>query len=292
MRQGGKALGVDPPDVGVRGLSPSSDPAPDAEPGSRTGAGPHHWFEPLADHLGGAYLRYSFTRGTRNEVEFLIDQLGLVAGSRVLDVGCGPGRHALALAERGIETVGVDISDRFVELARDAASAAGLGAATFLRLDARSLPFDGEFDAAISLCQGAFGLVGTDGSPGTDGPGPGPVDPDGVVLAGMARAVRPGGSVALSAFSSYFQVRFLEDSDTFDAGRGVNHERTTLRSEDGVDVEADLWTSCFTPRELRLLARAAGLEVVHVWSVTPGAYRPAPPTLDTPEFLLLATRPM
>lgn len=280
MRQGSQALGVDPPDLGVRRLSPGSDP----------GAGPDHWFEPLADHLGAAYLRYSFTRGTRNEVEFLIEQLGLAPGSRVLDVGCGPGRHSLALAERGIEVVGIDISERFVELAGDAAASAGLDAATFVRLDARSLPFDAEFDAAISLCQGAFGLVGTDGS-GSHGPGQGPVDPDGVVLAGMARALRPGGSVALSAFSSYFQVRFLEGTDTFDADRGVNHERTTLRSEDGVDADADLWTSCFTPRELRLLARAAGLEVDHVFSVTPGAYRAVPPTLDTPEFLLIATRP-
>jgi SAM-dependent methyltransferase len=205
VRQRGQALGVVPPDVGVRGLSAASDRPPDAErePGSRAESGPDHWFEPLADHLGAAYLRYSFTRGTRNEVEFLIDRLGLAAGSRVLDVGCGPGRHTLALAERGIETVGVDISERFVELARDAAVAAGLDSATFLRLDARSLPFDGEFDAVISLCQGAFGLVGTDGE---DEQAPGPVDPDGVVLAGMARAVRPGGSVALSAFSSYFQV--------------------------------------------------------------------------------------
>ena len=248
-----------------------------------TGRDPH-WFEPVADHLGAAYLRYSFTKGTRNEVEFLVEALGLRPGSRVLDVGCGPGRHALALAERGIETLGIDISERFVDLARDQAAAAGLERATFRRLDARHLPFDGEFDAVISLCQGAFGLVGTD-------VGPTAVDPDGVVLAGMARAVRPGGRVALSAFSSYFQVRFLEDTDSFDADRGVNHERTTLRSEDGVDTEADLWTSCFTPRELRLLCRAAGLEVDHLWSVTPGAYRADPPDLDHPEFLVVASRP-
>ncbi len=248
-----------------------------------TDDGPDHWFEPLADHLGAAYLRYSFTRGTRNEVEFLVDQLELGPGSRVLDVGCGPGRHALALAERGIEIVGVDISQRFVDLARAEAASTGLDRATFVRLDARELPFDGEFDAVISLCQGAFGLVGTDVRSA--------VDPDGVVLAGMARAVRPGGRVALSAFSSYFQVRFLEDTDSFDADRGVNHERTTLRSELGVDTEADLWTSCFTPRELRLLCQVAGLQVEHLWSVTPGAYQAAPPDLDHPEFLVIASRP-
>ena len=97
--------------------------------------GPDHWFEPLADHLGDAYLRYSFTRGTAQEVGFLADELGLVAGMRLLDVGCGPGRHAHAFAARGIEVVGVDISQRFVDLAaRDAPPGA-----TFVRADARAL---------------------------------------------------------------------------------------------------------------------------------------------------------
>ena len=31
-----------------------------------------HWFEPLADHLGSAYLRYSFTKGTANEVDAVV----------------------------------------------------------------------------------------------------------------------------------------------------------------------------------------------------------------------------
>ncbi|HET9610263.1 MAG TPA: methyltransferase domain-containing protein, partial [Acidimicrobiales bacterium] len=79
--------------------------------------GPDHWFEPLADHMGDAYLRYSFTKGTAQEVAFLVDVLQLAPGMRVLDVGCGPGRHARALAGRGIEVVGVDISQRFVDLA-------------------------------------------------------------------------------------------------------------------------------------------------------------------------------
>ena len=45
---------------------------------------PDHWFEPIADHLGRAYLRYSFTKGTTQEVAFLSDVLGLRAGMRVL----------------------------------------------------------------------------------------------------------------------------------------------------------------------------------------------------------------
>jgi ubiquinone/menaquinone biosynthesis C-methylase UbiE len=222
--------------------------------------------------MGAAYLRYSFTKGTAQEVAFLVEQLGIAPGMRVLDVGCGPGRHAHALAERGIEVMGVDISQRFVDLANEHAP----DGATFARVDARALPFDAEFDVTMSLCQGAFGLVG---------------DEDGSVLAEMARALRPGGRAVFSAFSSYFAVRFLEDHDTFDAAAGVNHEVTTVKDTEGNELAADLWTSCFTPRELRLLCAAAGLTVEHLWSVTPGAYACTPPNLELPEFLCVARRP-
>jgi SAM-dependent methyltransferase len=240
--------------------------------------GRDHWFEELADHLGSAYLRYSFTKGTAQEVAFLVEVLRLSAGDRLLDVGCGPGRHAHALAERGIEVHGVDISERFVALAREDAPPC----ATFERLDARALPFDAEFDAVISLCQGAFGLAA--------GAGETALDPDAAVLDGMARALRPGGRLAVSAFSSYFSVRHQTDAD-FDAVRGVAHERTSIKDEAGRDAEVDLWTTCFTPRELRLLAARAGLVADHLWGVDPGSYGRREPDLDHPELLLVAHRP-
>jgi hypothetical protein len=52
-----------------------------------------------------------------------------------------------------------------------------------------------------------------------------------------------------------------------------------------------LWTTGFTPRELRYMADHAGLIVDELWSVTPGHYRPQGPDLDHPEFLLVARRP-
>ncbi|MGH9039263.1 MAG: class I SAM-dependent methyltransferase [Acidimicrobiia bacterium] len=236
-----------------------------------------HWFEDVADHLGEAYLRYSFTKGTVQEVAFLIGELELAPGVRVLDVGCGPGRHAHALAEAGIEVVGVDISERFIDLAgRDAPAGA-----TFVRADARELAYDAEFDAVISLCQGAFGLAG--------GPGA-PLDPDGVVLAGMTRAVKPGGRLALSAFSSYFAVRHL-DGPGFDVDSGVHHETFEVKDPEARTAKYDAWTTCFTPRELRLMVAAAGLELLAVYSVEPGDYARRPPDIEHPEFLLTARRP-
>jgi SAM-dependent methyltransferase len=231
-----------------------------------------HWFEELADHLGAAYDRYAHTKGTVQEIDHLVDVLGLTAGQRVLDVGCGTGRHSHELARRGIVAHGVDISRRFVEIA---GSSAPRGA-TFERLDARALPFDAEFDAVVCLCQGAFGMMTA-------------ADDDEAVVAGMARALRPGGSLALSAFNAYFVVRYHDTAD-FDAGTGVSHERTTIHDEHGRAREVDLWTGCSTPRELRLLLDRHGLDVWSVASVEPGAYGDDPPSTEFPELLVLARR--
>ena len=111
-------------------------------------------------------------------------------------------------------------------------------------------------------------------------------------LSELVRALRPGAPLAVSAFSAYFQVRWLDDErGSFDAERGVNHERTEIRDEAGTAAEVDLWTTCFTPRELRLLAARAGLAVEHLWSVRPGEYGPNRPDVGHEEFLLLARRP-
>jgi ubiquinone/menaquinone biosynthesis C-methylase UbiE len=204
-----------------------------------------------------------------------VGELGLEAGMRVLDVGCGPGRHSLALARRGIVCHGIDAAPTFIELARDAAAAASLDA-TFELADVRDLAYDGEFDALICLCQGGFGLLRG--------------EEDGDLIARFARALVPGGRAAISAFHAPFAIRHLEPGETFDVATGVLHETATLRDSAGREDAHDLWTTCFTARELRLLAHAGGLRCDVIAGVTPGRYSARPPTLDDPELLLLATR--
>ncbi len=232
------------------------------------------FFTDVAEHLGEAYLRYSFTKGTAQEADFLLGLLRLPRGARVLDVGCGPGRHAVALAQAGLAVTGVDISERFLEIAAETARAAGVSAA-FFQCDARRMPFDQEFDAVISLCQGGFGLMGDD---------------DSLILRRIAEAAKPGAPVVVTAFNAYFSVRQQHDAD-LDADAGVVHEVSTVKDEAGAEKTFDLWTSVFTPRELRLLAIGVGLIPEAIWSVEPGSYARRPPDSDLPELLLFCRKP-
>lgn len=247
-------------------------------PGDRAQPGPQagRFFEAIADHAGPAYLRYSFARSTEAEADALVGLLALSPGDVVLDAGCGPGRHSAALARRGLRVVGVDVAWRFVSIAAASASPG----ARFVRGDVCRLPVrPGGAAAAICLFQGGFGLLGG----GREEAG---------ALREIAGALRPGGLLALTAFSAYFVVRHLEEGDGFDAATGVNHEVVGVRDVAGDERRFDMWTTCFTPRELRLMLAAAGLEISTLWSVTPGRLERREPELDLPAWLVVARRPL
>ena len=160
------------------GPTPRDDRPDLHEPAQVERSAEAHWFEPLADHLGAAYLRYSFTKGTEQEVGSSSTRSGSSRACGCSTSAAGRAATPTPSPRRGIEVVRrrhlrtgsstwppQDAPDR-----RDLRAARRPG-----------LAFDAEFDAAISLCQGAFGLVG---------PGP-----DEEVLAGMVRAAparRPG----------------------------------------------------------------------------------------------------
>jgi SAM-dependent methyltransferase len=233
------------------------------------------WYSEVADHLGSAYLGYEFAQGTEQEVDFLYNALSLKAGARLLDVGTGPGRHAIEFARRGVQVVGIDTSPKFLAIARERASEAGTPV-SFFEMDALALPFEDEFDVVISICEGAFGL-------GLD---------DLKILRGMTAALKPGGHAAVAAPNTFYVLGRVTDPAEFDPVTSLF--RRTMKDvpgEDGSTKDLTMWSSCYTPRELEWIANGAGLDPEIVNGIAPGAFGADIPTREHPELLLLARKP-
>ncbi len=149
---------------------------------SESGTIPSDWYARFFTELPNESWRRAVPpQATADEVDFVESRLDLPPASRVLDVPCGSGRHALALAARGHRVTGVDLSTEAVGHARRAAAAAGLDVA--LRVgEMRDLPTDGSFDAAVCLgnSSGYLDLAGLR-----------------EFVAALAGAVRPGGGLVV-----------------------------------------------------------------------------------------------
>lgn len=117
---------------------------------------------------------------TTRVAEPLLEAAAVDRDDRVLDVGTGPGYVAAAAAARGASTVGVDVAEAMVEMAR-----AAHPAVDFRRADAERLPMaDGTFDAVV----GNFAVLHL----------PRPER----AVAEFRRVLSPGGSVALSTWDA------------------------------------------------------------------------------------------
>jgi SAM-dependent methyltransferase len=119
------------------------------------------WYEELFEKYGMKYDNECFTQGSIGECDFIEKEIGYDKSLRILDIGCGTGRHASELTKRGYSVVGVDLSASQLERARQKASMDNLQI-NFQKHDARNLPFLREFDLAIMLCEGGFSLMEND----------------------------------------------------------------------------------------------------------------------------------
>lgn len=87
---------------------------------------------------------------TEAEVDALTGLLGITPGTRVLDLPCGTGRHAVAWAERGHRVTGVDRSEAYLSLAKERAAARG-AEVELVRADMREFVRPESFDLALNL---------------------------------------------------------------------------------------------------------------------------------------------
>ncbi|EDN68303.1 methyltransferase [Beggiatoa sp. PS] len=119
------------------------------------------WYEELFTNYAATYDKEVFTQGTLQETDFIEQELNHDKNKRILDIGCGTGRHAIELAKRGYTVTGIDLSESQLNRAKQKAQAEKVDI-TFQQADARHLQFSNEFDLAIMLCEGGFSLMETD----------------------------------------------------------------------------------------------------------------------------------
>ena len=189
------------------------------------------------------------SKEAEEQVQALIQLLELKGDEEILDLGCGAGRHSIALANRGFSVVGVDISKPLLEKARQENSST-----TFLECDMRQL--SGSFDVVLSLFT-SFGYF----------------EDDQVVLDQVASVLRPEGKFLLDTLQ---QAKVGEPTEVDVEGEKV--QLSWRREGDLISKkivfpgrEYEERVRLYSRDQLEAMLKKAGLSVVAVYSDFSGA---------------------
>lgn len=216
-----------------------------------------------ATYFGEDYLRiYDFLTPalTAWEVEGILHRLALPVGSSILDLCCGHGRHAIALAKHGYRVTGQDLSEVFLCRAQTEAETQGVEI-RWIHSDIRNIPFENEFDAVINLFS-SFGYLENE-------------DEDRKVLQQVQRALKPQGlflleTIQREAFLRYFAPHEISrhpdglivlEERSFDLLTSRNNARITMLDADGQRTEYHHSVRIYTLTELARMLAQAGLPV-------------------------------
>ena len=248
------------------------------------------WYETLFANYGKAYDKECFTQGTVGEVDFVEQELGADRSKRILDIGCGTGRHAIELARRGYRVTGFDLSEGQLGLAREKAAEAGVSV-DLQRRDAPQPHFHQEFDVAIMFCEGAFALMETD-------------EKNHAILTHACAALRPGGKLLLTTLNALFPLfhsvkDFLTANEsgtaigqlTFDLMTFREHAELTFTDDAGQSHTVETNERYYTPPEMRWLLQTAGFAEVDIFGCHLGQFsREHALVHDDFEMLLVAKK--
>lgn len=252
-----------------------------------------HWTE---TYYGDLYLDSAADLLTPElsaiEAGVIGELLRLSPGQRVLDLACGHGRHALALAGRVRSLVGVDRSGAY--LRRGAVRAASLpGPPRFVRADLRELPFPGgAFDSAFSWYASLF-MWDEAGNQAALGELSRVLARGGRALVHHANPLRLAAEPVATARRTLADASVVEEEARFDPGSGVERAHRRLVRPDGSVLAGTAELRYYRPEEWGPLARRAGLRVVKLTSTTGVGAGPGPTPLDrdAPDLVAVLEKP-
>ena len=229
------------------------------------------------------YMNNVFTRNTVAEVGFLIEELNLAPGSKILDIGCGTGRHAAELAKRGCQVTGLDISTGMLAEAQKATREVAV-MVQWIHADATRFALREEFDAAVSLCEGAFCLLGMDDDP---------QEHDLVILRNIHAALKTGSSFVLTTLNGFAKIRKFTQEDV----RTGRFNPMTLIETFTVEYDTPSGTKKilvrergYLPQDLCDLFRQTGFRIDHIWGGTAGNWARRQIDLDEMEIMVVAKK--
>ena len=246
------------------------------------------WYEELFENYGEGYDREIFTKGTTGEVDFIEEEIGRDKSKRILDVGCGTGRHSIELAKRGYKVTGLDLSEAQLARARAKAAEAGVDV-DFIRADARDFRFDDPFDFVMMICEGAFPLMETD-------------EMNFRILESIARALKPGGKLILTTLSALYPLfhsvkDFLNangqrtDGNTFDLMTFREHSTLALTDDEGKSKNLVCDERYYIPSEITWLLKSLSFRKVDICGARLGAFsRDHALTPEDYEMLVIAEK--
>ncbi len=242
-------------------------------------ANANQW-EDFYDRHAPYYDRGAFTHHTASEVAFLDDLLQMPPGSRILDLGCGTGRHSIALAERGYRVTGIDLSEGMLTEARGKSRAAGVEV-EWGQADATMYVAEEPFDAVLCLCGSAFTMVDLEGDAEAH---------DRAILENVAASLRPGGAFVLTTPNGYRRIREVEEDDPGFDPVTMTQVRVDDFTVGGASGPMRYKERLYIVPELVALLGETGFEVEHVWGGTAGRWGRRPLELDEIEMMVVARR--
>ncbi|MHC4097575.1 MAG: class I SAM-dependent methyltransferase, partial [Planctomycetota bacterium] len=105
------------------------------------------WYEELFENFSQNYDAEEYTKGTVGECDFIEKEIDYNKTTKILDIGCGTGRHSIELSQRGYSIIGIDLSESQLQRAKEKAYAQSLKI-DFQKHDARNPHFSNAFDLA------------------------------------------------------------------------------------------------------------------------------------------------